>query len=162
MDKHLVYLEIIFLFGLFVNLAVEKQLFLKILIPILLFLFVIKEQSNYKYVLNKYLYVGYGFTAILFIFIFIDYFPNIYFITTIMCLVVVYLYLYKILFNKTYGEIISKVSKGYKVKLLDSFLNTRKEYFVESRKALKKHDRVLILLSKESFIKKPKKIIKKL
>ena len=162
MDKNLIYLEIIFLFGLFVNLIVEKQLFLKILVPILLFLFVIKEQANYKYILDKYLYVGYGFTVILIIFIFIDYFPNIYFITIIMCLVVVYLYLYKILFNKTYAEIISKVSKGYKLKLLDSFLNTKKEYFVESKKVLKKGDIVLILLSKESFIKKPKKIIKKL
>lgn len=162
MDKHLIYLEIIFLFGLFVNLIVDKQLFLKILVPILLFLFVIKEQANYEPILDKYLYVGYGFTAILIIFIFINYFPNIYFITTIMCLVVVYLYLYKIIFNKTYGEIVSKVSKGYKIKLLDSFLNTKKEYFVESKKVLKKHDHVLILLSKASFIKKPKKIIKKL
>jgi len=160
MDKNLLYLEIIFICGLIVNLFIDKNLFLKILIIIMLFLFVIKEKDNYIYNLDKYLYVSYGFIAILILLMFVEYFPNIYFIVIIMCAVVLYLYLFKALFNRTYGVIVSCTTKHAKVKITDSFFKSRKIHTIPTKKKYIKDKIVLIELSKFPINKKPIRIIK--
>jgi len=159
-DKNLLYLEIIFLLGIALCVFVPGKIFLKILILIILYLFVIKELDIYVYNRNKYLYVGYGFIGLLVLFNIIEYIKSIYFIVFLICLVVVYLYLFKVLFNTTYGRVI-KV-KGRKVSFLieDTFFKPKREFSLNYSGKTKKGDLVIIELTKFPVNKKPYKISK--
>jgi len=159
-DKNLVYIEIIFLLGVLLNVFVPRNIFLKILIVIVLFLFVIKEIGDYKYIKQKYLYVGYGFVVLLVLFIITEYIINIYYIAALICLVVIYLYLFKVLFNTTYGKVL-KVNRG-KVSILvcDPFYKTKKELDLNYSGKIKKDDFVILELTKFPINKKITKIIK--
>jgi len=159
-DKNLVYIEIIFLLGVLLNVFVPRNIFLKILIVIVLFLFVIKEIDDYKYIKQKYLYVGYGFVVLLVLFIITEYIINIYYIAALICLVVIYLYLFKVLFNTTYGKVI-KVNRG-KVSILvcDPFYKTKKEIDLSYSGKIKKDDIVILELTKFPINKKITRIIK--
>lgn len=160
MDKHLLYLELIFLFGVIVNLLLPGYLFLKILFVILLYLFVIKEKEEYKLILPKYTYIGYGLCSILVLFIISGYVNNIYFIMVFICLVVIYFYLYKVLFNITYGVVVSSKPSAVQIRITDSFYKSKKIYNIKTRKKYKKDTLLLLELSKFPINKKPIKIIK--
>ena len=159
-DKNIVYIEIIFLLGVLLNVFVPRNIFLKILIVIVLFLFVIKEIDDYKYIKQKYLYVGYGFVVLLILFIITEYIINIYYIAALICLVVIYLYLFKVLFNTTYGKVI-KVSKGkVSIQVCDPFYKTKKELDLSYSGKIKKEDLVILELTKFPINKKITRIIK--
>lgn len=160
MDKHILYLEIIFLASIVVNLIVPGMLFLKILLLLLTFLFFYKELDNYPYIRNKYMYVGIGFTSILFLFIVADYVTHIYFLVGFMCAVVAYLYLFKILFNETYGVVLKSTEKEITFKLEDPFLLSKKEYSLRYSKKVKVGSTVVVLLSTFFINKKPIKVKK--
>ncbi len=160
MDKHIIYLEIIFLFSIIVNLIVPGNLFLKILLMLLTFLFYIKEIGSYKLIKAKYNYVGIGFTSILGMFIISQYITHIYFLLVFMCLVVLYLYLFKVLFNITYGVVTKSNSKEVYFKIKDPFFNLNKEFSLKYSRPLKEGTVILIELSKFFVNKKPVKIKK--
>jgi len=159
-DKNLLYLEIIFLLGILVCVFIPGKIFLKILLVIILFLFMLKELDLYVYNTIKYKYVGYGFVIILFLFVFIEYIKSLYFIVFLICLVVIYLYLFKVLFNTTYGRV-NKI-KGRKVSFIieDSFYKPKSEFTLSYSGKVKKGDVVIIQLTTFPINKKPSKIIK--
>jgi len=159
-DKNLLYLEIIFLLGIVLCVFVPGKIFLKILLLVILYLFVIKELDVYVYNKQKYLYVGYGFIILLALFTIIEYIKNIYFIVFLICLVVIYLYLFKVLFNTTYGKV-TKI-KGRKVSFVieDTFYRAKKEFTLSFTGIVKKDDVVIIGLTKFPINKKPDKILK--
>jgi len=126
-DKNIIYLEIIFLLGALLCVFVPHALFLKLLVIIILFLFIVKEQDTYQYIKQKYLYVGWGFIALLVLFILTEYIVNLYFIVALICLVVVYLYLFKVLFNTTYGVVTKVAGRNVSVQLIDPFYKSKKE-----------------------------------
>jgi len=160
MDKHIIYLEIFFLFSIVINLIVPGNLFLKILLMLLTFLFYIKEIGSYKLIKAKYNYIGIGFTVILLLFIISEYVTHIYFLLIFMCLVVLYLYLFKILFNTTYGVVTKKNAKEVFFKIKDPFFNHNKEFSLKSSKVVKVGDQILLETSKFFVNKKPIKIKK--
>jgi len=160
MDKHLIYLEVIFLISVITNLFVSKQLFLKILLMLLTFLFFLKETQSYVYNKSKYMYVGIGFVSILFLFILSDYITHIYFLVFFICSVVAYLYLYKVLFNTTFGVVTKVSSKEVTFKITDSFFKTKKEYSLSFTRKASINDVVILELSKSIVNKKPIKIKK--
>jgi predicted membrane protein len=160
MDKNLLYLQIIFLAAVVVNLISEKQLFLKILLLLLTFLFFIKELDAYVYNRDKYLYVGIGFTSILFLFILSNYITHIYYLIFFMCVVILYLYLYKVLFNTTFGTVIKSTTKEATIKIDDPFFKTKKEYSLKYSKKIEPGLTVILELSKSFVNKKPIKIKK--
>ena len=158
MNKHIWNLEIIFLCGLFVNLFVVDKIFLKLLFIFLLGLFVFKEKSEFILISKKYFYFGYGLMSILTLSILINYITSIYFITGVICAIVIYFYLYKILFIQTIGKV-TKVSQGIVYfKIIDPFYKSKKEFKLSSKKKIKKDDVILVKQSM-SLIKKPVKII---
>ncbi len=160
MDKHILYLEIIFLASIVVNLIVPGMLFLKILLMLLTFLFFYKELESYPYIKNKYVYIGIGFTSILLLFIIADYITHIYFLVFFMCLVVAYLYLFKILFNETYGVVVKSTDKEVTFKLEDPFFLSKKEYSLKYSRKVAVGSTVIIQLSTFFINKKPIKIKK--
>ncbi len=160
MDKNLLYLQIIFLAAVVVNLIAEKQIFLKVLLLLLTFLFFIKEIDEYVYNKDKYLYVGIGFTSILFLFILSNYISHIYYLLFFMCAVILYLYLYKILFNTTYGTVIKSTSKEVTFKIDDAFFKTKKEFTLKYFKKIEVGSTIILELSKSIVNKKPIKIKK--
>ena len=162
MDKHLLYLEIIFLFGVIINILVEDYLFLKILFIFLLFLFVIKEKEQYNLVLSKYYYVGFGLCGILVLFIVSSFINNIYFLTIFICLVVIYFYLYKVLFNISYGVVVSSTSSKVNLRITDSFYKSKKIYTLPSKKKYLENTLLLVKLSNFPINKKPIEIIKEI
>ncbi|MDD3975886.1 MAG: hypothetical protein PHN22_01830 [Candidatus ainarchaeum sp.] len=157
--KHIWQLEIIFLCGLFVNLFVEKMLYLKILFIFLILLFVFKEKDTFVFIKLKYLYFGYGLVGILILALLIGFISNIYFITISICLVVLYFYLYKIIFNKTIGVVLKISSKKIYFKVIDPFYKSKKEFILSSNLKISKNDKISILQS-SFLIKKPLKILK--
>lgn len=159
MDKHILYLELIFLASIIVNLIVPKQLFLKILLLLLTFLFYLKETNSYPYITSKYNYVGIGFSVILLLFIISEYITHIYFLVFFMCSVVAYLYLFKVLFNTSYGVVTSSTLKTATFKLEDPFLKSKKEFTLNYSRKIPVGSTVIIELSK-FIIKKPIKIKK--
>lgn len=159
MDKNLIYLEIIFLVSVITYLLVPGMLFLKILLMVLTFLFFLKETQNYVYNKSKYMYVGIGFTSILFLFILSDYIMHIYFLVFFICSVVLYLYLYKVLFNTTFGEVTKVSSKEVSFKIIDSFFKTKKEFTLPTTRKISVGDVVILELSKSLISKKPIKIL---
>lgn len=159
MDKHVLYLQLIFLASIIVNLLVPKQLFLKILLLLLTFLFYLKETESYPYIKSKYNYVGIGFSVILLLFIISEYITHIYFLVFFMCAVVLYLYLFKVLFNTTYGVVVKSTSKTATIKIEDPFLKSKKEYVLNYSKKIDVGSIVILELSK-FIIKKPIKIKK--
>jgi hypothetical protein len=159
-DKNLLYLEIIFLAGVIISFLVEGNIFLKLLILIILFLFIIKEKDQYRYNLNKYLFISYGLLVILFLIYLVEYITHIYYLVFVICIVVIYFYLYKTLFNTTYGVIVSSTTKNAKVKILDSFYKFNKIYTIPVNRKLIKDKKVIIKLSSFPINKKPEKIIR--
>jgi hypothetical protein len=163
MDKHLLYLQFLFIITIFIYLFIEKNYFLKILFLVLTFLFFLKEQGSYVYNKDKYLYVGYGFTGILILFFISEFITHIYFLVFFMCAVVLYLYLYKVLFNTTYGVVLESTTKNATIKIKDSFYRRGKEFTLKYSKKIPTGKTVLLELSKNFVDKKPikiKKIIK--
>jgi vacuolar-type H+-ATPase subunit I/STV1 len=158
-DKNLVYIEIIFLLGVLLSVFIPKNLFLKILIVVVLFLFVLKEIDDYKYIKQKYLYVGYGFVILLALFIITEYINSTYFVAFLICLVVIYLYLFKIIFNTTYGIVTRVKSKKIFVMLNDPFYKSKKELELSYSGHIKKDDIVILELTKFPINKKVVKVI---
>ncbi|HRT02508.1 MAG TPA: hypothetical protein P5513_01020 [Candidatus Diapherotrites archaeon] len=159
-DKDLLFIEILFLINVFIILFVKKNLYMKILFVILLFLFILLRKENYVYNKNKYLYITYGLIIILILFILTEYIKNIYYIVFVICSIIIYYYLSKILFNTTYGEVITNTKGQVQIKILDSFYKLNKIYTLPTTKTLKEKQLVLIELSKSPINKKPIKIIK--
>jgi len=159
-DKNILYIEIIFLLGVLLTVFVHKNVFLKILIIIILFLFVIKEADSYKYIKNKYLYVGYGFVSLLILFVINEYMVNIYFVAALICLVIIYLYLFKVLFNTTSGIVTKVIRKKISIQLNDPFYKPKKEIQLSYSGKVKKNDVAIISLTKFPVNKKIVKIIK--
>jgi hypothetical protein len=158
-DKNILYIEIIFLLGVLLTVFIPKNIFLKVLVVIVLFLFVIKEIDDYKYIKQKYLYVGYGFVILLVLFIINEYIVSLYFIVTLICLVVIYLYLFKVLFNTTYGKVTSIKRKEISIALCDPFYKSKKEIVLNYSGKIKKDDIVILELTKFPINKKITKII---
>ncbi len=159
-DKNILYIEIIFLLGVLLTVFISKNVFLKILIVIVLFLFVIKELDDYKYIQQKYLYVGYGFVSLLVLFIINEYIVNIYFVAALICLVIIYLYLFKVLFNTTYGKVTKVTGRKVSIQILDPFYKTKNELVLSFSGKVKKGDVAIIALTKFPINKKAIKIIK--
>ncbi len=155
MNKHLIYLELIFLVAVILNLFVPDMLTLKILFLLLTFLFFIKELDAFTYNRAKYKYVGIGFTSILFLFILAQYITHIYFLVFFMCAVILYLYLYKVLFNTTFGVVIKSLATTITVKITDPFFKTKKEYILKCFKKPKLNSIIILNLSKSFVDKKP-------
>lgn len=159
-DQHLIYLQIIFMASLLLILIVKKQIFLKILLVLLTFLFYFKEIEAYPYIKQKYNYVGIGFTAILGVFIFLEFFSSIHFLTIFMCLIVAYFYLYKVLFNTSYGVVLKSTQTTATIRLTDPFIRSKKEYVLKTKTKLAKDTLVIVELSSFFINKKPIKIKK--
>jgi len=159
-DKNIVYIQIIFLLGVLLTIFIPRHLFLKILIVVILFLFVIKELDDYKFIKQKYLYVGYGFIGLLILFIINGYVISVYYLAALICLVIVYLYLFKVLFNTTYGKITKVKGKKVNVQVLDPFYRTKKEVELNYSGSIKKEDVVIMELTKFPINKRITKIIK--
>ncbi len=160
MDKNLLYLQILFMFAVIVNIFVQNKLFLNILLVLLVFLFFFKEVDNYVYNRNKYMYVGIGFSTILVLFILTEYITHIYFLVFFMCGVVLYLYLYKVLFNTSYGTVIKSTTTSITFKIEDSFFKSKKEHTLKYSKKVPIGSTVLVELSKSIVSKKPIKVKK--
>lgn len=164
MDKHLLHLQFLFIITIFIYLFIEKNYFLKVLFLVLTFLFFLKEQASYIYNKDKYLYVGYGFTGILILFFISEFITHIYFLVFFMCVVVLYLYLYKVLFNTTYGVVLKSTTKNITLKIKDSFYKREREFTLKYLKKVPEGSIAILELSKNIVDKKPiniKKIIKK-
>ena len=162
MDKHIIYLQIFFLLAVVVTLFVSNNLFLKILFTLLVFLFFIKEVDKYIYNKDKYLYIGYGFTSILILFILLEYITSIYFLVFFTCLIVLYIYLYKMFFNTTYGVVKESTTKEVSFKITDPFFKSKKIHTLPYNKKIPLDSIVIVELSRFFTKKKPvtiKKVI---
>jgi len=154
-DKHMLYIEILFLISLFISLFVPSNLFLKLLFVILLILFVIKEKENYVYNSNHYLFVGAGLSVISLLFVFAGYISNFIYLTILICAVVLFVYLSKVLFYKTYGTIIHCRNKEVEIRIDDVFFKSKKNLIFKTNKKLVAGTTVLVRLSKYPFGRKP-------
>ena len=75
-----------------------------------------------------------------------------------MCVVILYLYLYKVLFNTTFGIVVKSTSSNITVKITDSFFKTKKEYTLKYSKKPKINSIAILALSTSFVDKKPIKV----
>lgn len=156
-SKDLLYIQIFFLFSLIVNLFIDGLLFLKILLIILLLLFIIKSKDSFVYNRQKYNFFCYGLLFFCVLFLLTNYLTSSYFYTFLFCVLILFIYLFKVLFNTSYGEVISYKDGFIEVKVLDAFYKS-KVIFFKSKKLLT-GSIVVFSLTKFPFAKKPVDII---
>ena len=156
-SKDLLYIQIFFLFSLIVNLFTEGLLFLKILLIFLLLLFIIKSKDSFVYNRQKYNFFSYGLLFFSILFLLTNYLTSSYFYTFLFCVLILYIYLFKVLFNSSYGEVISNKNGFIEVKVLDAFYKSKTLSF--KHKTLLTGSIVVFSLTRFPLRKKPIAII---
>jgi hypothetical protein len=162
MDKDYLLVQFLFICSLLVNLFFTSKLSIKILFIVLYLLFTFLYKENYIYNKTKYKFVTLGFSGILFLTVLVYYFNTIVLQVIIVSYIILFFYIFKIIFNKTYGQVISKNKNKYTIKIKDIFYKYNKTIILKSNKHYNKGDLLYIKLSKLPFNKKPIKIIKKI
>lgn len=133
--KYLLF-QMFFLTSVFVNLFVQKNLFLKILLTVLLFLYGLLILPEFKYNKNKFLFTGVGFIVISILFLISGYIASANYLVIVFCVLVAFLYSSKVIFNTTYGEVIITSPKNIQVRILDVLYKYNKIYTIESTKKI--------------------------
>ncbi len=155
--KYLLF-QLFFIISVFVNLFVNDNLFLKILLVFLLFLFGLLILPEFQHNKNKFLFTGIGFVILSILFLFAGYFINLTYIIVLTCILVVFFYCSKVLFSTSYGEVIFSTDRTAQIKIKDVFYNLNKIYSIETSKKIASGSIVSICLD-NSILRKPTKII---
>lgn len=157
-NKDLLYIQIFFMFSIIINLFISGLLFLKILLILLLFLFILKSKDSFVYNRAKYDYFSYGLLLFSILFLLSNYITSPHFFTALFCILILFIYLFKVLFNTSYGEVIKNHENGMvEIKVLDPFFKTKN--VVLKNKKLLTGSIVVFSLTKFPLAKKPVQII---
>jgi len=162
-DKKFLMLEFIFLASIIANLLLDKNLYLKILLIVLYILFFILYLPNYVYNKFKFYFVNIFLIITSVLFLILKYVTSLTYVVVLVCYLVLFWYLSKIIFRTTYGVVISSKSGILTIKILDIFYTINKQISIKSKKHVNKDDIVILNLNGFFLSKKPlsiKKIIK--
>jgi len=161
MNTKYLLLQGLLLTSVLVNLFIDANLFFKILLICLLFLYGLLILTEFKYNRERYLFSASGFVIISILFLIARYTTGTTFIVFLFCFLVLFIYLSRVLFSRTFGVVLESNSKETKVKIKDEFFSFGKVFNIKSTTKFAKDSLVLIELDKTVF-RKPFKIIKKL
>lgn len=156
-SKYLLF-QLFFIASIFVSLFIQKNLFLKILLVCLLFLYGLLILPDFVYNKNKFLFIGTGFVILAVLFVIAGYVTNINYLIALCCILVAFFYSSRVLFNTTYGEVIITAPKNVQVRILDVFHRQGKIYIIETTKKYPLKSIVSIKLT-TSISRKPIEII---
>jgi glucan phosphoethanolaminetransferase (alkaline phosphatase superfamily) len=137
---------------------VPHNLFLKILLICLLFLFGLLILPEFEYNRTKFFFNGIGFLVLSVLFLIAGYLTSLTYMIILTCILVAFLYCSKILFNTTFGEVIFSTQKTAQVKILDPFHNLNKIYTIETTKKLN-HKAIVSLKLDNTIFRKPIAVI---
>jgi hypothetical protein len=152
-DKKFFILEIIFFASIIANLLLSNNLYLKILLIALYILFFIMYVPEYIYNKSKFIFINISLIICMILFLILKYITSLNYIVFVVCYLVLFLYLSKVLFKTTYGEVISSKKGVLSIKLLDIFYNHNKIIELKSKKVCKKGDLILLNLKVSPFSK---------
>jgi len=155
--KYLLF-QLFFLISVFVNLFVDKNLFLKVLLICLLFLFGLLILPEFVYNRDKFFFNAIGFIVLSILFLIAGYLTSITYMIILTCMLVLFLYSSKILFNTTFGEVILSTTKVVQIKILDPFHNLNKIYSIDTTKKFNSKAIVSLKLDNTIF-RKPTSVI---
>lgn len=161
MNTKYLLLQGLLLTSVLVNLFIDANLFFKILLICLLFLYGLLILTEFKYNRERYLFSASGFVIISILFLIARYTTGTTFIVFLFCFLVLFIYLSRVLFSRTFGVVLESNTKETKVKIRDEFFSFGKTYLVKSSTKFAKGALVLIELDKTVF-RKPFKVIKQL
>ncbi len=161
MNMKYLLLQGLLLVSVVVNLFIPKNLFLKLLLIALLFLYGLLILQEFKYNRDRYLFSASSFVVIAILFLLVEYIHSDTYLIILVCLLVAFMYLSRTLFSKTFGEVLESNGKLVKVKITDELFSYGKKYQIRSAKPYKPGTLVLIGLDK-TFLRKPVSIIKEL
>lgn len=156
-SKYLLF-QMFFIASIFVSLFIQKNMFLKVLLVCLLFLYGLLILPEFVYNRNKFLFIGSGFIILAILFVIAGYFPNINYMIILSCVLVAFFYSSRVLFNTTYGEVIITAPRSVQVRILDVFHRLGKIYTIETTKKYSLKSIVSIRLA-TSISRKPTDII---
>lgn len=156
-SKYLLF-QMFFLTSISVSLFIQNNLFLKILLVCLLFLYGLLILPEFVYNKNKFLFIGSGFVVLAVLFLIAGYITNINYMIALSCILVAFFYSSKVLFDTTYGEVIITTPNNVQVRILDDFYRPRKIYTIDTKKKYPLKAIVSIKLT-ASIFRKPKEII---
>jgi len=154
-------LQGLLLVSVVVNLFIPKNLFLKLLLIALLFLYGLLILEEFKYNRDRYLFSASSFVVIAILFLLVGYIHSDTYLIILVCLLVAFMYLSRTLFSKTFGEVLESNGKLVKVKITDELFSYGRKYQINCAKPYKPGTLVLIGLDK-TFLRKPVSIIKEL
>ncbi len=161
MNSKYLLLQALLLISVFVNLFIDKNLFLKILLVILLFLYGLLILPEFKCNRERYLFSATGFVVIAILFLFVKYTTGTTYVLVLSCLLVGFMYLSRVLFSKTFGVVLESSTRFTKVKIADELFSYGRKYELRSSKKYPVDSLVLIELDK-SVLRKPISIIKQI
>jgi len=161
MNTKYLLLQGILLTSVFVSLFVDKNLFLKVLLIILLFLYGLLILTDFKYNRERYLFSATGFVVIAILFLFVRYTTGTTYVLILSCLLVGFMYLSRVLFSTTFGVVLESSNRFIKVKVTDELFSYGRKYEIKSSKKYPVDSLVLIELDK-SVLRKPISIIKEI
>ena len=161
MNTKYLLLQGLLLTSVLVNLFIDANLFFKILLICLLFLYGLLILPEFKYNRERYLFSASGFVIISILFLIARYTTGTTFIVFLFCFLVLFIYLSRVLFSRTFGVVLESNTKETKVKIRDEFFSFGKVFNIKSTTKFAKGALVLIELDKTVF-RKPFKVIKQL
>jgi len=161
MNTKYLLLQGLLLTSVLVNLFIDANLFFKILLICLLFLYGLLILTEFKYNRERYLFSASGFVIISILFLIARYTTGTTFIVFLFCFLVLFIYLSRVLFSRTFGVVLESNTKETKVKIRDEFFSFGKVFKIKSTTKFAKGALVLIELDKTVF-RKPFKVIKQL
>lgn len=161
MNSKYLLLQGFLLTSVFVSLFVDKNLFLKILLIVLLFLYGLLILPEFKYNRERYLFSATGFVIISILFLFVRHTTGTTYILILCCLLVLFVYLSRVMFSKTFGVVLESSTRFTKVKITDELFSYGQKFELRSTKKYTIDSIVLIELDK-SVLRKPISIIKQI
>lgn len=157
-SKYLLF-QLFFLISVFVNLFIQKNLYLKILLIVLLLFYGLLILPEFEYNKNKFFFTAIGFIVLSILFLIAGYTINTPYMIILSCVLVAFLYASKSIFDNTYGKVLISTAKTVQVKIQDVFYNLNRIYIVETTK--KPAINSIVLLKLDSKIpRKPIGVIK--
>lgn len=154
-------LQFFFFSSVFVNLFIDKNIFLKVLLICLLFFYGLLILPEFKHNRERFVFSYLSFIIISILFIFIRYTKGTTYLVILSCLLVLFMYLSRTLFSTTIGKVLDSTRGYYKIKIIDEFYNYGKIVELKSTKKYAKNSIVLLGLDLSIF-RKPTIIIKQL